>query len=274
MNLECALITRDRTDSRLVHPMHVRLDGEPCREYFAFVPPQSEGRIPLVLVHGISRNAAELVIRFAPFAERLGVPLVAPLFRKADFGMYQQLLDLRTQARADLALADMLEDAKLRWSLNIQRFALFGFSGGGQFAHRFAILHAPRLTACIPASSGWYTWPDEGLQWPYGLDRAPAHIDWAALRRLPMDVIVGERDTEMDEALRRSPEIDDLQGPDRVERARRWHQAMQSSGITPHCTLTLIEGARHSFQSAYRKGLVGRVFSKLGHPADQLGVCR
>jgi pimeloyl-ACP methyl ester carboxylesterase len=253
--------------------MHFRLGGDPCREYYAFVPPGCERRVPLVLVHGISRNAAELVIRFAPLAERLGVPLIAPLFRKAEYGMYQQLLDLRTRARADLALIDILEDAKLRWGLSIDRFALFGFSGGGQFVHRFGMLHPHRLTACIPASSGWYTWPDDSLQWPHGFGEAPADIDREMLRRLAIHVIVGERDTELDEALRRSPEIDNLQGLDRVERARRWHQAMQTSGVAL-CTLSSLQCARHSFHSAYRRGLVRLVFSLLGHPADQLGVCR
>jgi pimeloyl-ACP methyl ester carboxylesterase len=257
-----------------LHPTYLRLGGAPCREYYSLIPPGSERLAPLVLVHGISRNAAELVIRFAPFAEKFGVPLIAPLFRKAEYGMYQQMLDQQAQAQSDVALFDILDDARLRWGLDVARFALFGFSGGGQFAHRFAILHPDRLTACMPASAGWYTWPDESVQWPHGLGGAPRAIDREALRRLPIHVIVGERDTEMDEALRRSRKIDGLQGLHRLERARRWHQAMQASGLAPLCTLSILEGARHSFDSAYRRGLVRLVSSLLGHPTDQLGVSR
>ena len=61
----------------------VRLPGEPAREYYAFTPATLRaGAEPLVLVHGISRNAAEMVLRFSELASQCGVPLIAPLFRQ------------------------------------------------------------------------------------------------------------------------------------------------------------------------------------------------
>ena len=52
---------------------------------------------------------------------------------------------------------------------------LFGFSGGAQLAHRFAMLH-PHLTAAVYAmAAGWYLLPDESIPYPYGLgDLGPA----------------------------------------------------------------------------------------------------
>ncbi len=247
------------------HPQYVQLPGEPLREYFAFVPPGSEDSPPLVLVHGISRNAAEMVMRFRSHAEQRKVPLVAPIFRKEAFGMYQQLVDGRSGVRADEALFDILEDVQARWRVPTGKFHLFGFSGGAQFAHRFAFLHHRRLLSCVPASAGWYSWPDNQLKWPFGLSEAPAPgLDLSALKDLPMHVLVGGSDTQSDEALRRSDKIDAIQGVSRVERAERFCAAMRERQVNPGCTLTVLPEVGHSFDSACQAGVVQRVIELIG----------
>lgn len=245
----------------MTHPQYLELEGRPAREYFAFVPPGSESSPPLVLVHGISRNAAEMIMRFREEAERRKIPLIAPLFRKHGYGMYQQLLDRRRGVRADQALFDILSHVGDRWSIPTRHFHLFGFSGGAQFAHRLAFLHPRRLLSCVPVSAGWYSWPDTQVEWPLGLAQAPAaEVDWTALSELPIHLLVGDRDIRSDEALRRSPAIDALQGGDRVERAKRFCTALRDRGVNPNCTLTVMPGVGHSFDSAYQAGLVQHVF--------------
>lgn len=254
------------------HVQYLRLSGEPLREYFVFVPPESEASPPLVLVHGISRNAAEMVMRFSADAERHKVPLIAPLFRKESYGMYQQLLDRRSGVRADEALFDILADVEARCGVAGQRFHLFGFSGGGQFAHRLAFLHPHRLLSCIPTSAGWYTWPDDQLKWPLGLAQPPAaEMDWRMLRQLPMHVLVGDRDTRSDETLRRSAGIDAVQGVSRVERAERFSTAMREWRVNPNCTLTVLPDVGHSFDSAFQAGVVEHVFELLARDDDLMG---
>lgn len=245
----------------LCHPQYVQLRGEPLREYFAFVPPGSEASPPLVLVHGISRNAAEMVMRFRAHAERRKVPLVAPLFRKEAFGMYQQLVDRRSGVRADEALFDILDDVQARWQVPTDKFHLFGFSGGAQFGHRLAFLHPRRLLSCVVVSAGWYSWPDDQLKWPLGLAQAPTtELDLGALQDLPIHVLVGDRDTQSDETLRRSKVIDAIQGVGRVERAERFCGALRDHGVNPNCALTVLPGVGHSFDSASVAGVVERVF--------------
>ena len=40
-------------------------------------------------------------------------------------------------------------------------YGIYGFSGGGQFVHRYAIFTNPkRASIIIPAGSGWYTLPN------------------------------------------------------------------------------------------------------------------
>lgn len=253
------------TVSEVCHPQYLQLPGEPIREYFAFVPRGSEGSPPLVLVHGISRNAAEMILRFGAEAERYKVPLVAPLFRKGNYGMYQQLLDRRSRVRGDEALFEILSDVEARWGVPTQRFHMFGFSGGGQFAHRFAFLHPRRLLSCVPVSAGWYSWPDDQLEWPLGLSGAPvSELDVATLAQLPMHVLVGDRDTRSDEALRRGEVIDAVQGVSRLERAERFCAALRDSRVSPNCTLAVLPGVGHSFDMACQAGVVQHVFELTG----------
>lgn len=265
MSLALSLVPAGQPE--IAHPQFFCLPGSPDREYYAFIPANCvPGAKPLVLVHGISRNAAELILRFAPQAQRLGVPLIAPLFPRQAYGMYQQVKDQRHGSRADEALFAILTDASTRWDLGRSRFDLFGFSGGSQFAHRFAILHAQHVRACIAVSAGWYSWPDVTLRWPYGLYKAPlSPIDWAALEQVAFHIVVGRRDTRDDEALRRNANLDALQGTDRVQRARNWHRAMQKAGFNADGSFTVLPGTRHNFNSAHQHGLVALAYDLLGH---------
>jgi len=247
-------------------PRFIRAEGSPEREYYVHIPDgMRAGAEPLVLVHGISRNAAELILRFAEQAERAGVPLIAPLFRREAYGQYQQAVDARRGLRSDLALCDILDDAARRFGLATGRIALFGFSGGAQFAHRFSLIHPHRVRACVPASAGWYTLPDADLAWPLGLAGMPGGALDPAVGQVPFHLIVGQRDRHDDEALRRDPQIDQLQGADRRARAKAWHRALRRAGWSDASSLTVLPRTRHNFTCAHRHGLTQTVFRLLGH---------
>ena len=139
---------------------------------------------------------------------------------------------------------------------------LFGYSAGAQFVHRFAMAHPQRVAALAVGAAGWYTWPDPALPYPLGwagmadwLGRSP---DAQAFLRLPTRVWVGDRDTLADDALRSSPELDDLQGGSRLERGRRWvqalHRACHASGLAAGATLHGVAGAGHDFAQCARRG--------------------
>lgn len=250
-------------------PRFLRLPGQPEREYYLLLPTNLRpGAEPLVLVHGISRNAPELVLRFAELANRLGVPLIAPLFRRESFGQYQQVIDPRGGQRSDLALLDILDDASSRFGLSARQVALFGFSGGAQFAHRFALLHADRVRTCVPVSAGWYTMPDPELTWPLGLAQSPIPIHPQS-QSIPFHVIVGQRERDDDDALRRNHELDALQGENRRARARNWHRALRKAGWSRASSLTVLPRTRHNFSCAHRNGLIETVFRLIGHQGTE-----
>lgn len=246
-----------------------RLPGIPERQYYSFIPQTIRpGSVPLVLVHGISRNASEIILRFSDLADQLGVPLIAPLFEKRAFGMYQQVVDPKRGTAADQALFDILRHAQGMWGIETERFDLLGFSGGAQFAHRFALLHPNSVRSCVPVSAGWYTWPDHELNWPMGLAGPPqAEKSRSSIAMPAYHIVVGQRDTANDAALRRSVEIDQRQGDNRLERAKRWHRAMQDAGLNDQGSLTVLPRTRHNFSRAEQNGLAEMSFSLLGYPA-------
>lgn len=206
-------------------------------------------------MHGISENACEQLLRFAPEAEARGAVLVAPLMRRAVFGQYQQIVDPKSGIRADEALFDILAAVGAETGLASLPVDIFGFSGGGQFAHRFAMIHPHAVRACVVVAPGWFSFPDPRRAYPQGLAGLPTGdrpFDEAAVRAIPMHVVVGEHDTHRDASLRSSPALDRRQGHTRLERAVRWHAAMRNWGADPRGSLTILPAMAHSFSQGTR----------------------
>jgi poly(3-hydroxybutyrate) depolymerase len=218
---------------------------------------------PLVAVHGIRRGAEEQAALLAARAAAQGRVVIAPLFDAERWPRYQRL---GRRQRADLALLGLLQGLHGECIASAERFDLFGFSGGAQFAHRFAMLHPERIGRLCVASAGWYTFPDAAA-YPYGLGQRPGRDDACALRmqarldaflRLPIDVCVGARDNRRDANTRSGAAIDRQQGRDRRARASRWSEGLAIEaavrGIAPRITLSVLSGVGHNFRNCVRRG--------------------
>lgn len=224
--------------------------------------------LPLVALHGISRNARALWNAFGPLAVADGRTLLVPRFAQGEWPQFQQI----GRVRPDLVLLDLFQQAGLAG----QRVDLFGFSGGAQLAHRFAMLYPHRVATLHLAAPGWYTLPDAGLPWPLGLGAGASarlhRFDPAALSRLqlqrylalPVRLWVGDQDTARDASLRQTADLDIRQGRTRLERAYRYAEAFdraaRAHGITPDIDLTVLPGCGHDFTECARVGgLAARV---------------
>lgn len=212
----------------------------------------------LVCVHGISRNAIEHLETFAGLAGG-GCAIGAPLFNENQHRHYQKLGLGYDEPRADWALDAALDALSRQSGLSTDRFHLFGFSGGAQFAQRYAMLQPGRVRSLHLAAAGYYTFLDSAHPWPRGLRRAPQATQMHAARdfflRLPIHVYVGEHDTERDHALRRGRRIDAQQGRHRVERARRWveHIAGEQERLGPaRVSLNILPDSDHDYVTACR----------------------
>lgn len=229
--------------------------------YYLYVPakPRADA-MPLVSVHGISRNASEHAAAFGPLAEATGKVVIAPRFSTRGCRRYQRVLD---DCRADKALLTTLDSAAADIGIAVDRFDLFGFSGGSQFAHRFAMLHPERVNRLALASAGWYTLPTR--HYPFPVAAAPDSPKGARIQAtlagflaIPTLVMVGEHDTTRDANLRRSLLLDKRQGLTRVERGARFVQtfrrAADKAGITPVVQFRTLPGCGHSFAACVETG--------------------
>ncbi len=131
-------------------------------------------------------------------------------------------------------------------------FRIFGHSAGSQFVHRLLMTRpdAP-VERAVAANAGWYTMPDDGTAWPYGLGGSGFEVaGLAGLLQLPVTVLLGDADTITTSSnLRRTPEAM-LQGPHRFTRGHTFHAAARSAaeslGVPFGWALDTVPGAGHS----------------------------
>jgi pimeloyl-ACP methyl ester carboxylesterase len=225
---------------------------------------------PLVAVHGIRRNAKEQTALFGAEAAKAGRIVIAPLYDETRWPRYQQAV---RKGRADKALLALLERFQKRDIFRCDAIDLFGFSGGAQFAHRFAMLHPERIWTLCVASAGWWTFPD-AAPFPYGLGPAGERRDWGAqikakldqFLRIPINVAVGARDCLADDNTRSGVAINMQQGLSRLARGRAWAAAVEKAGadrgFATDVRFHVLAACGHSFhECATRGGLDKLVFS-------------
>lgn len=248
---------------------------DPGQFYYVYWPESAGPNARLfVTVHGISRNAQEHANRFATYAERQGVVMIAPLFTQERFPRYQRLVGKEGGIEADMMLLDIVDEISSFISVETSKIYLFGFSGGGQFVHRFALRHPRRVMRYVVGAAGWYTFPNPEQAFPHGI-RPNKHLphlilDLAEFLRIPGSVIVGERDVKPGTALNTNPRIMVQQGEHRRERGERWVEAMNEAarhaGLPSHFSFDIAPDCGHSFRRAMKCGNMGELaFTKLFH---------
>lgn len=203
---------------------------------FIIVPQQRTRAYPLVVLHGISRNARNLVSYFRQEAERNGRLIVVPYFTNTQWPHFQRP---GPAARADQALVELLNRLALHFPECSGRVDLVGHSGGAQLAHRIAMLYPQRIGRLNLVAAGWYCLPDNSMPFPYGLGESNTRKAALWIRRkkaglaaylgLEIRVFIGTRDTERDPALRISAELDAGQGRTRYDRARNYVEAVRKA---------------------------------------------
>lgn len=189
------------------------LQADPRVSYAAYIPTrydpaaQTKQRFDLIIgQHGSARLVREYRNGFVDVAERRGAFVLSPLFpvglvEPGDVDGFKRL-EFRG-LRYDLLLWAMVEEIETRYGVAFDRILIHGFSGGGQFVHRFAYLHAHRLFAVSIGAPGKVTLLDETRDWWVGTRNVegrfgrPVQLD--ALRNLHVHFVIGADDVETDE---------------------------------------------------------------------------
>ncbi len=230
--------------------------GKAGLDYFVYLPQANRinGEV-MVTVHGIGRNAAEHAYRFAPLAEEMGFCLIAPHFTRSRHHHFQSMARGSDGDLPDESFLEVLDDFTARTGLPTDRVKLFGYSGGGQFSHRFTMVHPERIERLAIMAAGWFTMPDTTLPYPYGMGPSEAmegrQFNPANILSVPTKVFVGSRDEKRDSSLNRKKIIDQSQGKTRIERATNWVNTINrlySDDAKKHqIELKLLRGMGHSF---------------------------
>ncbi|WP_117192000.1 alpha/beta hydrolase [Rhizobium terrae] len=247
-------------------PIHAFIDGEP-RFGFLFSPaPAFDGEVvgssstgtPLVIVaHGSDRDATGMLDAMREGLAGRPVSILAPLF-PSEIGGEDHSDGYKFLVSGGIDYVSVTKSMIAAASQMVGGFGsiyLFGFSGGAQFAHRYALFCASELSGLVVASPGNVTLLDETLEWWPGLDGASAVIglstDIASLRRLPVEIIIGSEDRAVGLVARPvgSPHgslYEGVAGASRLERARNMSASFQSHGI--QALLHEIEGVGHELR--------------------------
>jgi pimeloyl-ACP methyl ester carboxylesterase len=181
--------------------------ADPRLHMLLYVPPTAaDGRKIdlLVAVHGTGRTSAiDFRDGFAEFGLYNDCAILCPIFPMNVLGdgarsgyKFMEEGDIRY----DRIVLSMVEEMAAKYDQDWSKFAIFGFSGGGHFSHRFAILHPERLWAASVGAPGSVTLLDPERDWWVGVRdlevRFGKAFDAEALSRVPVHMVVGDADLE------------------------------------------------------------------------------
>ena len=180
---------------------------DPRLHMVLYVPPTAaDGRKLdlLVAIHGTGRTSAiDFRDGFAEFGLYNDCAILCPIFPVGVLGDgarsgYKFLVE--GDIRYDLVVLAMVEDMAAKYGQDWSTFAMFGFSGGGHFTHRFAILHPEKLWAASIGAPGSVTLLDPTRDWWVGIRDIEARFGKAfqpqALAKVPVQMVVGDADLE------------------------------------------------------------------------------
>lgn len=244
-----------------------RLNRNPGIAYYFYASTRPKPEIPIfVAVHGIRRRAELQARLFAPLIESTGGTLVAPVFSSKRHSDYQRLGRHGKGERSDLALNQVLRDVFEHTGTEPHPVVMFGYSGGGQFVHRYAMANPRRVKRLAVAAPGWFTFPDGSRAYPEGIGKTRSLpdllFDPARFLQIPTLVLVGENDVERDSALQQRKSVDAVQGKNRMERGRRWIAAMSAAASRFNYDtvfrFSIVPGCGHSFADCMTEGGMDR----------------
>ena len=228
-------------------------------DYFVHVPAGLvEPARVLVVLHGMGGAGRDMCDSVRAWADRERWMLVGPTFGYGDWTDPEQVA--REGPRLIPRLAQILDELPTKIGRAIQpRVALYGFSRGGQMAHRFAMLYPQRVQTVAILAAGTYTLPLRettlgservALRYPLGAadwqERFGRDLDVGALRGIRFWIGVGADDREPGLPAPWTPYL----GDGRVERAHRFAEILQGADVAVQ--VTEFPGVGHDISDAER----------------------
>ncbi|KAK9452797.1 hypothetical protein V1511DRAFT_513515 [Dipodascopsis uninucleata] len=190
------------------------LRSDPRISYSLYIPPAHYNSDPrksesppklslLIYIHGTRRMISAIHSELVPFADSTPCAILAPMFPAGldspnDLDSYKLL---RSETlRSDLSLLSILEEVAERWpGIATEKVYMMGFSGGGQFVHRFLYLYPDRLAAVSVGAPGRSTALDRQKNWPAGIADVEVIFEKTIrvelIREVSIQLVVGDKDS-------------------------------------------------------------------------------
>lgn len=221
--------------------------------YLAHVPRAAARSLQtLVVIHGSDFRHEVMCRYFAMLAAETGCVVLAPLFAPSgaanpDPNGFKFLRS--SHAEYDRVLLDMVDAAGERLACARERFFLFGFSGGAQFAHRFLYVHPTRLHAVSIAAPGMVTLIDPARPAWVGTRGLGAlcgnELNLPQVQRVAVQLLVGSEDVKPHVGGAAQEDYNHA-GGNRIERLRTLRTNYQAHGIP--VSHREVAGAAHDFE--------------------------
>lgn len=263
-------IMASRIDSRFSYCLYV-----PPNLHTAEHPPEL-----IVTMHGTGRSFVEYRDAFSAFGRWNNCIILSPLFpvNVLGDGNRDGFKHLREgDIRYDHVLLGMVDEVAEKYGLSFEKFALFGYSGGGHFTNRFALVNPTRLWAASIGAPGSVTQIDVDRDWWVGVRNMRevwgADLDLEALRQVAVHMIVGKADQETWEITHSEgsrwwmPGANDA-GRTRPERLATLQKSFEAAGVNakldvldnvPHNGLACVETVQEFFAEELAKKRAKRV---------------
>ncbi len=233
--------------------------ADPRFGYCLYVPHSFDddpaGHALVVVMHGSGRTMEAYRDRFAAFGRYRRCVILAPLFPIGPLGdgnAHGFKVLQESSVRYDKVLLAMVDEVGALLGTSFARFMLFGYSGGGHFAHRFFYLHPERLHAVSIGAPGSVTLLDDERDWWVGTRDLKArfgrHIDLDAMRAVRVQLVVGAADIETweinyaSDSVQYAAGINDA-GRTRIERLAALRASLERHGIA--CRHDVVPNVAH-----------------------------
>ena len=204
--------------------------------------------------HGGSRNADEYRDDWIQMANTNNFMVFAPEFNSDDFpsgDMYNlaNIFQDGDNPSSDtfnspdswtFSIIDQLFDfIKSEIGGNQTTYNAWGHSAGAQFLHRFVFyLPDSKLNIAVCSNAGWYTVPESGVVFPYGLlESQLSNSNLISAFSKKLYVHLGDADTDPNSSsLRHNDIVDEQQGLNRLVRGRYFFETSQEKAESLNAT--------------------------------------
>ncbi|OEK01280.1 hypothetical protein BFP97_07030 [Roseivirga sp. 4D4] len=197
---------------------------------------QSGDKIVFVM-HGGGRNADDYLDAWVTMAEENNLLILVPEFENK-FARYTtndyQEGNLFTffgtknpkEEWAYTVIENIFDHVKSVNDIANSTYDIFGHSAGGQFVHRMTMfMPDARIETAIAANAGFYSFPNDDIRYPYGIENAVSETDLELAYQKKLIILLGELDNDPSLGTFRTTDMAMQQGAHRLERGSNFYEA-------------------------------------------------